>query len=512
MATLQNNMVFQFTWTMLTSDTSVWITNDLERDLEVDFTDAYIEVKNRKGNKVERMKASATGGTFTASKRWLDQSDSDVEVSWLKQQRNEWSIAYVTILSSQLVDRQADNTFEWDQTFEGNVILWTTDATKYGVKLKALTTTQRNALSSPPDWTIILNTTSWAIEAKVGWSFQWLGAWATTPNASDAVTGKVRLSDQTQTEEQTTTEWWDPLVPTNVTINPNNITSATPATGDKLSFSDVSDSNKLRSATLNSILTTKNFGDWSDWAIWAWALTITGSNNTYIIKQYTTFAPWANTVTITPTNCILHIKVQGDCNLTWTTFTFNGKWWTAWAAASWGSWATVNGGNWWTAIWTLVAIPWWAWWGNTQWVAPCYVVNYNTWAILAWCWSWGWGWQYDSDTTGSAWNWWAWWGCLILEVGWALTFSSTTMNFQWANGSAGTSQWGWGWGWWGTIYILYRWALSWSPTTNVAWGSAWAWANYAWGNGWHSLTTTGSNWATGTWWAWWAWNYYIKQI
>jgi hypothetical protein len=65
-------------------------------------------------------------------------------------------------------------------------------------------------------------------------------------------------------------------------------------------------------------------GDGSDGAI-AGALTVTGSNNTVIVKNYTTFAPGANTVTITPTGCILIIKVQGNCDLTGTTFSFAGK-------------------------------------------------------------------------------------------------------------------------------------------------------------------------------------------
>ena len=352
---------------------------------------------------------------------------------------------------------------------------------------KFVDATARDAyFTSPVNWNTAYLTSLWAWTDYIGGARTTRATWSVV-NASTTVAGKVEKADSGEVTAWTSTGWTG----AELFVWPAELKTVTD--------------------TLNSL---KNywFWNWSDWAIWSWSLTITGSNNTYITKQYTTFAPWSNTVTITPTNCILHIKVQWDCNLTWTTFTFNGKWWTAWAAASWGGGATVNWGNWWTAIWTLVTIQWWAGWGNTQWTAPCYVINYNSWAILAWCWSGGWGWQYDQDTTGSAWDWWAWWGCLILEVGWNLTFSSTTMNFQWANGSNWTSQWWWWWGWWGTIYILYRWTLSWSPTTNVAWWSAWSWANYAWGNGWHSITTTGATWATWTWWAWWAWNYYIKQI
>ena len=73
-------------------------------------------------------------------------------------------------------------------------------------------------------------------------------------------------------------------------------------------------------------ITTKGTfgGDGSDGDI-SGTLTITGSNNTIITKQYNNFAPGANTVTITPTGCILILKIKGNCDLTGTTFSFAGK-------------------------------------------------------------------------------------------------------------------------------------------------------------------------------------------
>jgi len=88
------------------------------------------------------------------------------------------------------------------------------------------------------------------------------GAWVdratgSVSNASPTVAGKVEISTQTETEDQTATWWtWATVVPTNVTINPNNITSATPATGDKISFADISNSNKLRSTTIQTAVDT----------------------------------------------------------------------------------------------------------------------------------------------------------------------------------------------------------------------------------------------------------------
>ena len=57
-------------------------------------------------------------------------------------------------------------------------------------------------------------------------------------------------------------------------------------------------------------------------------ITVTGSNNTYIQKNYTSWAAasgGAKTLSITPTNCILHIKISGDADFTNWTFDGAGK-------------------------------------------------------------------------------------------------------------------------------------------------------------------------------------------
>lgn len=66
------------------------------------------------------------------------------------------------------------------------------------------------------------------------------------------------------------------------------------------------------------------FGDGSDGAV-SGAITITGSNDSVIVRNYSSFAPGANTVTVTPTGCITIIKVKGNCDLTGTTLNFAGK-------------------------------------------------------------------------------------------------------------------------------------------------------------------------------------------
>lgn len=81
----------------------------------------------------------------------------------------------------------------------------------------------------------------------------------------------------------------------------------------------------------NSILGTQGSfaGTGSDGALDGSAnVTITGSNNTVIIKNYTSIAAaqgGGKTFTITPTGCILIIKVRDDADLTDWTFNFTGK-------------------------------------------------------------------------------------------------------------------------------------------------------------------------------------------
>lgn len=68
-------------------------------------------------------------------------------------------------------------------------------------------------------------------------------------------------------------------------------------------------------------------GDGSDGVQGDSNLTITGSNDTYIVKNFSSWTAGsvARTCTITPTGCVLHIKVSGDADFTNWDFDFVGK-------------------------------------------------------------------------------------------------------------------------------------------------------------------------------------------
>jgi len=292
------------------------------------------------------------------------------------------------------------------------------------------------------------------------------------------------------------------------------------------------ESGKLRSRT--------KFGwDWTDWAI-SWALTVTWANDAYIVKNFTTFAPWANIVTITPTNSILHIKVQWDCDLSDTTFNFDAKWATGGAWGAWetvASWDAVTGTVWslssqsslnkWTAAWGGIWNNGWTVWASIGWSSAVILITaafmqWSRWTQIApWAGWGGWGgWAFATNWGWLGWTWWTGGWAVILEVWWDLTFSSTTGNFNWAIGTAWASEasdwgWGWGWGWAGWMFLsFFNGTLTWSLTPTVAGWAGWAGGTWSfengWGGwaGWYSLAASWTDWAwtgSSTWWAGWAW-------
>lgn len=283
---------------------------------------------------------------------------------------------------------------------------------------------------------------------------------------------------------------------------------------------------RINGKALVETVPNKFGGDGSDGAI-AWALSVTGSDNTYIVKNYTSFAPGANTVTIVPVGCILHIKVQWNCDLTNTIFDFSWKWWqggNGGAAQSTITTGWITWGAGWIGIGLIHQVKGWPAWiagsVNVAWTGWAAVNNLLTpvisyiqsqksiiitpgggggWGSSGWL-----GGSWGSSWAGGAGGHWGW--CVILEVLWNLTLWTTTLTFTWTNGSnaaAGSggdySGGGGGWGGGGGTFIcLYSGTLSWTSTPTVTAWSGWAasnWNNTRWGGGWGA----GGNWYTTTW-------------
>lgn len=204
--------------------------------------------------------------TVTGCNRNLSKvNDPVTSGTWLT--RVAWTVVKLVLMHDQIVDKAWANTRVGNQTITGDL-----DVSGYleadrikAIKWSYATTYASTAARDAALWGdgaclypytgIQANGVFYNYNtATAQWESVDTGTatgWATT-----SAIWSVELSTQTETEDQTTTGGAWPLVPTNATINPNNITSTAPATGDKISFADISDSNKLRSTTIQTAVDT----------------------------------------------------------------------------------------------------------------------------------------------------------------------------------------------------------------------------------------------------------------
>lgn len=504
-----------------------------------------------------------------------------------------WTKVSLVAMHDQLFDKQQDQTLPKSISFS-----WTTNS---WIRVSNLTTTQRNALSSPANWMIVYDTTAWEFYIYQGWAWSVVSSWSTQPNASETVAWKVQKMTTAQSKSgiDTWSTWafwfvvasdiaantqsWTFLYWVSTDVNDTYTTTLTPTLTAYTIWMKI----KINFTTANTWACTLNIDslwaknikqlDWKDpvtWAIsasgihefiydwtnfvlqnpakpnikfaWNWSdwvvidadLTITGSDNTYIIKNYSSWTAWsvARTCTVTPIWCIVHLKIQWDADFTNWTFNFAWKWWqgwTGWATQStlstaWNDW---NAWTWW--IWTFIwftqaaggqwgwlwwsyysAASWWSWanlennwtaWQTTDstkpagWTSPvkffslAWTMGRKAIIIMPWLWWWGggsWGtWWTAWDVWWAGWNGWNGWGCLIFEVWGNLTLSSTTITCAWTNWTNWIAWWwannAWGWAWWSWgawwhVLIMYNWTLTWTVTPTVTWWSWWSWGAAVW--------------------------------
>lgn len=197
-----SNYKFQLRGTLIVWGSTVPISNDLELDAEVVFTDEACVLRNRDKTIIERVRASATGGVLTLLKRGMEQ-DSEVEDSNLEKEWREGAICYMTILWPQLADTLKYTPFQW------------------GMSGGEFTTTAARDAALGGDWVATEpHTWVYVVATDLHYNYRlWTNqrepqeTWTVTPNASGTVTGSVRLSDAAQFTAGTVDESWNPLVP-----------------------------------------------------------------------------------------------------------------------------------------------------------------------------------------------------------------------------------------------------------------------------------------------------------
>lgn len=432
---------------------------------------------------------------------------------WLAYTQKTHSVGAKVIIS--------DNYRHWKKIVDEFTVTATTDGTNVftgaigfsgtsnvWLTVKSLTTAQRDALS-PSNWAIIYNTTAGEFQVYQSSAWATLASGSTQPNASTTVAGKVEAPTQTEVEQLATTWGTGALVfVTPTTINPSSITSATPASWDKISFSDVNDNNYLKSTTVSTLLNMINTGwfwDASDWDVtisWTGTTTLTRDMyyNNLTINSWATLDPaWYRIFvrnTFSGTGTInrngnnwgdANNNVWGAAGATLSQGSLNAEVATsAWAngvnywitngnSATWTnanpSMHTANWANWWTG-WAPSGTTGWTWIGgtSTRWTlynkafSP-YLIHPATsqttfpWQNYKWTASASGWWSGAAATTSSTWTTWWWWG------GWTNWWFIWIACYNWNFTGIITSTWGNWWNWW----------------YSTAYGGNWWWG---WGGGW----------------------------
>ena len=199
-----SNYKFQIRGTLVVWGSTVSISNDLETNTEVSFTNEACLLYNDDKTVIERIRWSATGGTLTLSKRGMVNT-SETESSWLEKERREGAFGALTIFAPQVVDALWANTFTAINTFEEAPVL-----EKGVASVIFANATARNA-ALWWNWS--------ATQAYTGVQTWWVqqyynlttGQWedvdtgTVTPNASTTVAGKVGIPTNTQVAAETDT-------------------------------------------------------------------------------------------------------------------------------------------------------------------------------------------------------------------------------------------------------------------------------------------------------------------
>lgn len=170
----------------------------------------YICVDPWKSNmQVARISAyDTTLKTITVDSITTDKGNG---VSYTAQTHTVWSVIEISDNYQFREDIQtAVNTkvnSDWDSIITDGNLTFAWSTSKYWVAVKELTTVQIAALSSPPNGSAVVDSTLWVFQVKIWWSFQSMGAWATTPNASTTVAGKVEKATSGEVRAGTSTGW-----------------------------------------------------------------------------------------------------------------------------------------------------------------------------------------------------------------------------------------------------------------------------------------------------------------
>lgn len=215
---MKNQYSFRLTTTLLPTDTSAKVTQVINKvDANGDkfyptFTEETVVITNDDRTIMETTRAVCTDGSITFTKRWLPDDGSLEPVDNRKLTWNPWSLLFITLWASDIIDRDDDMVWQWDQTY-----LWKAEykwrlVTEKGVEYPHFDTlADLQAYWTPFGWMFAVVDASWELYRYNDVTEEWGVVTTNEPTnpeqASTSAIGTVRVA--TQAEFNAGTEKWE---------------------------------------------------------------------------------------------------------------------------------------------------------------------------------------------------------------------------------------------------------------------------------------------------------------
>lgn len=317
---------------------------------------------------------------------WRDSVAKTLNCTWATVKRGEWANYSATdhsigseVKISIPYDARDDiktavNTkvnSDWDSIITDGNLTFAWSASKYWVAVKELTTAQIAALSSPPNGSAVVDSTLWAFQVKIWWSFQSMGAWATTPNASTTVAGKVEKATSGEVTAWTSTGWtgaelfvWPAelktvtdWLTTSINAKPSIASNATASTGSNTT--DAINALQLKKYFWpEPIAWTTYTASSISWSVWS----VTSASWTYAqAKIWTIQRTWTYRISVTISAASFWTQWYAKIYKAWVAYSSeqtNASWWSPATVSrdlAFTEWETVSlwiKSNWWWS-WTV---------------------------------------------------------------------------------------------------------------------------------------------------------------
>ena len=120
---MKNQYSFRLTTTLLPTDTTAKVTQVINKvDAQGNkfyptFTEETVVITNDDRTIMETTRAVCTDGSITFTKRWLPDDGSLEPVDNRKLTWNPWSLLFITLWASDIIDKDDDMVWQWDQTY-----------------------------------------------------------------------------------------------------------------------------------------------------------------------------------------------------------------------------------------------------------------------------------------------------------------------------------------------------------------------------------------------------------